>query len=125
MLSLWLSIEPTPSETRLLLSCSNFGVVMKARLPPMPAHPHALAQLLEALAAWFGLPLCAVLDADAQDVQAHPEKWADYLGPLESPNIRISWGMPMHFAKRDRFFGALGKFTRAKRLINRAATGQP
>jgi hypothetical protein len=124
MSSLWLSIEPTPSETRLLLSRSNFGVVLQAKLPPIPAQPKALAQLLEALVAWHGEPLCAVLDADAQDVRENPEKWADFFGPIESPHISLSWGMPIS-KKRGRFFKELGHFSRAKRLINAAATGQP
>jgi hypothetical protein len=125
MSSLWLSIEPTPTETRLMLSRSNVGCVMTAKLPPMPSQPKALAQLLEALVAWFGLPLCAVLDADAQDVQAHPERWADYFGPLASPNISIAWGAPALVNRRDPFIGKLGSFTRAKKLINAAGTGQP
>jgi hypothetical protein len=125
MSSLWLSIEPTPNETRLLLSCANFGVVMKARLQPIPAQPQALAQLLEALVAWYGAPLCAVLDADAEDVRRHPDRWAEFFGALSSPHISISWGMPSIKSERDRFLGTLGRFERGKRLINFAATGQP
>lgn len=124
--SLWLSIEPSLVETRLTLSQSTVGTLLRARLPAMPAQPQALAQLLEGLVAWFGLPLCAVLDADAEDVQDHPERWSSYFGPLQSPHITIAWSalslVPRH---PDPWLGKLGGFSRAKRLINLAATGQP
>ena len=45
MSSLWLSIEPLPQQTRLLLSRANSGVSLKALLPPTPAQPKALALL--------------------------------------------------------------------------------
>lgn len=127
MSSLWLSIEPKPYETRLMLSQSTVGTLLRARLPPMPAQPQALAQLLEGLVAWFGLPLCAVLDADAQDVQDHPDRWSDYFGPLHSPHISIAWSaLSLVPTQKDPWLGdKLGNFSRAKRLINRAATGQP
>jgi hypothetical protein len=47
--SLWLSIEPSPSEIRLLLAVPQSGTALKARLPPRPARPRALAMLMEAL----------------------------------------------------------------------------
>jgi hypothetical protein len=78
-LPLWLSIEPARSEVRLLsevrrvrllLSEPSAGTSLKARLPPQPADGRALMLLLEALSLWYGLPLHAVLDADAEDVRA-------------------------------------------------------
>jgi len=128
MSSLWLSIEPSPAETRLMLSQSMVGTLLRARLSPTPAQPQALAQLLEGLVAWCGRPLCAVLDADARDVQDHPERWSDYFGPLRSSHISIAWTAlslaprPDHPYWRD---AKLGRFDRAKRLIHLAATGQP
>jgi hypothetical protein len=126
MSSLWLSIEPKPTETRLMLSQSTVGTLLRARLPATPAQPQALAQLLEGMVAWFGQPLCAVLDADAQDVQDHPDRWSDYFGPLNSPHITIAWSaLSLVPERRDPWLGKLGNFSRAKRLINLAATGQP
>jgi hypothetical protein len=125
-MSLWMSIEPGPKATKLSLSQSSTGLLLRARLSPMPSQPQALAQLLEALVAWQGEPLCAVLDADAQDVQAHPEAWASFFGPLQSPHISIAWGaLPSRTKKRDPFLGALGNFQRAKRLLHFSATGEP
>jgi hypothetical protein len=44
--SLWLSIEPRSTETRLLLSVAGSGPSLKAALPTRPAHPHALVRLM-------------------------------------------------------------------------------
>jgi hypothetical protein len=132
MSSLWMSIEPNPICTRLLLSRASSGIDLKALLPPMPAQPKALALLLEALVAWYNLPLTAVLDADAEDVHHHPEIWADWLGDLTSPQIAVAWGAPPpprsnNPADRDRqrFFAKMGDYARAKRLISFASGGLP
>jgi hypothetical protein len=125
MSSLWLSIEPTIPFTRLLLSQPSVGTALKARLSPSPAHPRAVAMLLEALAAWYGLPLCAVLDADGEDVQRHPERWARFLGDIDSPQISVEWMCTSeHVHQRDRFLGPMGDFQHARRLLTFAATGQ-
>jgi hypothetical protein len=132
MSSLWLSIEPTPQCTRLLLSRASSGVALKALLPPMPAQPKALALLLESMVAWYNLPLTAVLDADAQDVHLHPEIWADWLGDLTSPQIFVAWGAPPppgsnspSQREHNRFFAKMGNYSRAKRLISFASGGLP
>lgn len=122
---LWMSIEPELGETRLMLTAPLVGTALRARLPTRPAQPRALLSLLEALAAWYGEPLCAVLDADASDVQQHPASWAQLLGDLDGERVRVEWvahaGEPK---ERDRFLGAVGDFASAKRLVTFAATGQ-
>jgi hypothetical protein len=125
MSSLWLSIEPSPQHTRLLLSRASSGIALKALLPPTPAQPKALASLLTALVAWYNVPLFAVLDADAEDVRRHPERWADWLGDLDSPHIQVTWGAPPPAGAdvTDRFLARMGNFSRAKRLISFAAGG--
>ena len=125
MSSLWLSIEPLPSMTRLLLSEASGGPSLKARLPATPAQPRAVAMLLEALVAWYGEPLCAVLDADAEDVQRNPQRWAAILGDLASPQIEIEWVSPLSVPAVDRrLLGDMGDYRRARRLITLAAAGQ-
>jgi hypothetical protein len=125
MSSLWLSIEPLPSMTRLLLTETLGGVALKARLPATPAQPRAVAMLLEALVAWYGEPLCAVLDADAEDVQRNPQRWALILGDLASPQIEVEWVSPLSAPYADkRLLGDMGDYRRARRLITLAATGQ-
>lgn len=123
---LWMTIEPRETETRLQLSEGGGGLSLRARLPVCPRHPRALAQLLaEALVGWYGRPLTAVVDADAQDVARHPERWARLLGDLDGEAIRVEWAHPVRPAfRRDRFMGGLGDFRRARHLVTFAATGE-
>ena len=123
---LWMTIEPRETETRLQLSVGGGGLCLRARLPVYPHHPRALAQLLEALVAWYGRPLTAVLDADAQDVAQHPERWARLLGDLDGERIRVEWvSVPRLAFRRDRFLGRLGGSRRHRELVGFAATGRP
>jgi hypothetical protein len=125
MSPLWMSIEPMIVETRIMLSVPGVGTALRARLPLLPHHPHALPMLLEALSAWSGEPFCAVLDAEAEDVLHHPQRWAQLLGDLDGEQIRVEWiGHSRSTYERDRFLGAVGDFRRAKRPITFAATGQ-
>ena len=121
---LWISIEPELSETRLSLSVPQVGTALRARLPPLPSEPRALLSLLEAVAAWYGQPLCAALDADASDVQRSPQKWARLLGDLDGERVRVEWvGRAASPDRRDRFLGAVGEARGGKRLVTFAATG--
>jgi len=125
MSTLWLSIEPELSETRLMLTQAQVGTTLRARLPTQPSQPRALLLLLEAIAAWYGQPLHAVLDADASDVQRHPARWAQLLGDLDGERVRVEWvGRAASPVERDRFLGAIGDGRSARRLITFAATGQ-
>jgi hypothetical protein len=123
MSSLWLSIEPRRDSTRLMLSASLGGPALKARLPATPEHPRAVAMFLEALVAWHGLPLTAVLDADAEDVSRHPGRWALALGDLASPQIAVEWISPASAPLADPSLDGVDDFRRARRLITLAATG--
>jgi hypothetical protein len=121
---LWISIEPELSETRLSLSVPLVGTALRARLPTQPSQPRALLCLLEAIAAWYGQPICAALDADASDVQRYPERWARLLGDLDGERVRVEWvGHAASPDRRDRFLGAVGDARGGKRLITFAATG--
>lgn len=124
MSRLWMSIEPELSETRLMLTASPTGTALRARLPPVPHDPRALGELLLAIAGWYGLPLSAVLDVDASDVQRHPERWTRLLGDLDEERVRVEWVASAHGPRRDRFLGAVGDFSTARHLLARAATGQ-
>lgn len=125
MSPLWMSIEPMIVETRLMLSVPGVGTALRARLPLLPRQPQALSMLLGGLGAWFGEPFCAVLDAEAEDVLRHPERWTRLLGELDGEQFRVEWiGHSRSSRERDRFLGAVGDFRRAKRLITFAATGQ-
>jgi hypothetical protein len=92
---LWMTIEPRETETRLQLSEAARGLCLRARLPVCPHHGRGLAMMLEAIVAWYGRPLTAVLDAAAQDVARHPERWARLLGDLDGEAIRVEWVAPL------------------------------
>jgi hypothetical protein len=119
-----MSIDPDHDETRLMLTEARVGPALRARLPPVPRQPRALAQLLEALAAWYGMPISAVVDAGAEGALHHPERWAQLLGEIDGEQVTVRWVVVPAGAERDRFLGELGDFSAAKRLIRFAATGQ-
>jgi hypothetical protein len=124
MSPLWMSIEPGYDETRLMLTAGRVGAALRARLPPVPSQPRALAHLLEAVSAWYGAPLTAVIDAGAEGALHHPTRWAQLLGEIDGEQVRVEWVVVPARVERDRFLGELGDFSAAKRLVTFAATGQ-
>ena len=125
MSTLWMSIEPGHKETRMMLTESGVGPALRARLPLFPRQPDGFGLLMRAIAAWYGRPFCAVLDAESEDVRKHPQRWARLLGDLDDALLRVEWSAPASGAavRRDRFLGAVGDIRRAKRLITYTATG--
>lgn len=121
---LWLSLEPRIPYCQLHLSLPGVGTLMKARLSSEPRHG-GVAPLLEALSSWQGLPLCAALDADADEVARAPERWARLLGEAQqSPRIHVEWSSALRGRlSRDRFFDDLGDFRSSRKLITHADTG--
>jgi hypothetical protein len=119
MLPMWVSIEPTTEEIRLSLSIPGQGPRLRARLPSVPVEAGALRMLLEALVAFHGRPLCAVVDADASDISCQPERWARLLGDVDGQRVQVRWSArPVR--PRDRFLGALGDFRGHEALLTRA-----
>lgn len=123
---LWMSVEPRSGAMLLMLSVPSEGTTLKARLPPHPGHPRAVAMLLEALSAWYRLPLHVALDATAPDVLEFPDHWSLWLGDLSSLEIHVEWvgRRPTHRQSRDKFLSTMGDFKEARRLITYGATGQ-
>jgi len=127
MQPLWITIEPSPSEVRLLLTEPGVGPALKARLP-LPAHARAAPLLLESLSAWYDRPLHAVLDADAEDVRRHPERWALLAGDLPVLEVSVEWARRLNARERKqrgRFLDEMGNARSARRLLGLCATGMP
>lgn len=124
-LPLWMTIEPSLTHTQLLLVQPAVGTLLKARLSPTPARPGGLVAVLEALSAWEGKPLSAVIDADAEDVQRHPEAWARLVGEARSsPHVTVEWSAPPQWkGGRQRFFEGMGDYASARRLLGRNVLG--
>ena len=115
---IWMSIEPRGPETRLMLSLPGERPALRARLSSSPSHPRALITFLEALSLWHGRPLHAVLDADAEDVRRHPEKWAVLLGDAPELAVRVEWlSVPAVRRARDRAVGRAVAPIRAVALL--------
>lgn len=123
-LPLWISIEPVGPDVLLMLTAPSGGTVLKARLPNPPAHPRAVIALLEALATWYGQPLRAVIDADAEDVRQNPARWAMLLGDAPELAVAVQWAAVPRRTKKDRYLAPMGDFTSARQLVSFAATGQ-
>ncbi|MCP4673964.1 MAG: hypothetical protein GY854_00275 [Deltaproteobacteria bacterium] len=124
MYPLWMSIAPDVMETQIMLTMGGVGTLLRARFPLIPKQPEGLGLFLRGIAAWFGQPFCAVLDADAQDVWEHPERWAQLLGDLDDASIRVEWRGHSEVFGRDRLAGTVGDFRKTRRLLTYAATGQ-
>lgn len=127
MSPLWITIEPTASEVRLMLTEPGLGPKLKARLP-LPAQARAVPALLEALSTWCRRPLHAVLDADAEDIRLHPERWALLAGELPVVEVSVEWSRRADRIRRKeqgRYFEELGDFRSARSLLGFATTGLP
>jgi hypothetical protein len=86
MSDIWMGIAPERETTRVLAMAGPSETILKARLRPSPAHPRAMATLLEAVAMWQGAQVRAVLSvADwdgACDSAFYREAFTDFGGPL-------------------------------------------
>lgn len=67
MSDLILTLRPTPSETRLLLTCHDDECVKAILPPPSQAHPQAADTLLQGLSLWYQRPLCVVSSVADED----------------------------------------------------------
>jgi hypothetical protein len=79
MESLWVGIDPHPTETRILAMAGPSETLLKARLRPHPQHPRAAAILLEALSLWQGATVRAALCADTEPPLFDTGSWIDAL----------------------------------------------
>lgn len=79
MESLWVGIDPHPTETRILAMAGPGEILLKARLRPHPQHPRAAATLLEALSLWHGMRVRAALCADTGPPLFDTGSWIDAL----------------------------------------------
>jgi hypothetical protein len=81
-----MAVAPGPSATRVLAMAGASETILKARLARHPAHPRALATLLEAVALWQGTKVHAALVADERegvsDSSLYRDAFTDFGGPL-------------------------------------------
>lgn len=119
MESIWMGIAPSATSTRVLAMSGPHDTILKARLSRSPAHPRAMATLLEAIALWQGRPIRAALCADAQcdgsETSLYRETFADVGGPLYT----LDWIPAQERGRRARRrdITGMGAFADLKQLL--------
>jgi hypothetical protein len=105
-------------SAQLLMSTSELGDVLKARLPLPAHHPRALLTLLEGAALWSGSELRPVISADdCAPVWLGAALFGDELWPAESQLVRFEVGG----RARQRPLAGLGDFRALRRVQPRDA----
>lgn len=117
--SIWMGIAPSATSTRVLAMAGPHDTILKARLSRSPAHPRAMATLLEAIALWQGRRIRAALCADAQrggsDSSLFRETFTDVGGPLYS----LDWIPALERGRRARRrdINGMGEFADLRQLL--------
>jgi len=105
-------------SVQLLITSSELGDVLKARLPLPAHHPRALLTLLEGAALWSGRELRPVISADdSAAVWLGSSVFGDELWPAESQLVRFEVGGRAH----QRPLPGLGDFRALRRVQSREA----
>jgi hypothetical protein len=99
----WKTLLRVTRREALLLTTSETGDVLKARLPLSPRHPRALVTLLEGLALWAGQPLPVVVSATERSTDwVGSGLFGDDLLPAESQLVQFRVVAPGCRARRLR-----------------------
>ncbi len=119
MESIWMGIAPNEASTRVLAMAGTRDTILKARLLRSPAHPRAMATLIEAIALWQGLPIRAALCADAQPdgsgTSLYRETFTDVGGPLYTLDWIPAPGRGRRARHRD--ITGMGEFADLRKLL--------
>jgi hypothetical protein len=117
MSDIWMGIAPEPQATRVIAMAGPSETILKARLRPAPAHPRAMATLLEAVALWQGrhvrAALCAAERDGASDSSLYREAFADVGGPLYT----LDWVPACRERRRHRDLPGVGAFGDLRQLL--------
>ena len=116
MSDIWMGIAPERHATRVIAMAGPSETILKARLAPAPAHPRAMATLLEAVALWQGFPVRAALAAaesgDGSDSSLYREAFTDH-GPLYT----VDWVPACRARRRHRDVAGVGAFGDLRQLV--------
>ena len=117
MTDIWMAIAPEKQTTRVIAMAGPSETILKARLAPEPAHPRAMATLLEAIALWQGsrvrAALCAAEKDGASDTRLYREAFADGGGPLYT----LDWVPASRARRRHRDVTGVGPFADLRQLV--------
>jgi len=116
--SIWMGIAPGIRETRVIAMDGASETILKARLRRDPAHPRAMASLLEAVALWQGVPVRAALAAD--DEQTSSESClcrAAVIDTGPSPLYSVAWVPATGRGRRRSNIAGMGDFRDLRQLL--------
>lgn len=117
MHSLWAAIDSRCNETRVLAMSGPKETVLKARLSATAQHRLALPSLLEALALWQGMPVRAVVVADAPDGSALARLKLDHmLAEVDGDPLFKLELVPGHKRRHRDVLDAMGAFHDLRQL---------
>jgi hypothetical protein len=119
MESIWMGIAPNATSTRVLAMAGAHDTFLKARLLRSPAHPRALASLLEAVALWQGKPIRAALSADDTRDGFVSSLFQEIASDAGAPLYTLDWipgpARVRRAARRD--IVGMGDFADLRRLL--------
>jgi hypothetical protein len=114
-MAIWMG--PGPECSRVLVQDGPRETLLKARLPPVPAHPRALVTLCEALALWCGQPVRAALAVGGPDTSFDTRRWLGQDGPTATALFELALVSAARPPRgRDRLDG-LGDFRDLRQLV--------
>lgn len=109
MESIWVGIDPSPTETRVLALAGPGETLLKARLGPRPSNDRAPGLLLEALALWQGAAVRAALCVDDLDATCVMDSF-DRLSAGGPPLYTVQCVHRRRRCRRRDGLGGLGEF---------------
>lgn len=119
MESIWMGIAPNAASTRVLAMAGPNDTFLKARLLRAPAHPRAIASLLEAIALWQGKPIRAALSADDAHGGFASTFFQETFGDAATPLYTLDWipgpARVRRAVRRD--ITGMGDFADLRRLL--------
>ena len=120
MQSIWMAIAPERGSSRILAMTGPDETILKAKLLSNPAHPRAVATLLEAIALWQGRKVRAALCADVSNNSSVTSRYPDmFSDPDQTPLYDLSWvpalGHPRR-RHRDELSG-MGRFHDLRQML--------
>jgi hypothetical protein len=117
MTDIWMAISPEPSATRVIAMAGPSETILKARLSRTPAHPRAMATLLEAVALWQGSRVRAALCAADKDGDSDTRLYREAFGDGGGPLYTLDWVPALHARRRHRDVSGVGAFADLRQLV--------
>ena len=120
MESIWMGISPGRATTRVVALAGPHDAILKAQLRQDPAHPRALATLLEAIALWQGQPVRAALCADSPGFSSASTICREAFVDEGSALYTLVWAPAVAHRRRRHRLEGLGHFGDLERFVAEA-----